>query len=354
MSQGTFVMFLVLVLAIGGVFDFGFGVVALIAIASVSGVYLRRYQKSGALSRLKQTHDSAVFETTKEFEENKLTWKQISEKKTNNIVLTEEDKVFLKKWKKVKKNYLKEKFDQDKEFFVMYQEWCKINGLPCNWSSAKTVDDSRKLLATFMKSVNCPMTNLFLMIGIGNNGQNNNSASALIAYFMERKMQNCVYLFDGDSFSGRGFDENAIVRNVADVTRRMWYYLGGYMYMRLASTALNASMSFSEFHDKHGGVHYIELCRGKLDESGNVVYGGDGHIFYAKYRRGDPAKVVVWGYGDIGKLEMLHAIKMGYCIIMVSSKQLRNGVVVERNVYEDGGIPNYQMEKVSMISRSSP
>jgi hypothetical protein len=299
----------------------------------------------------KNLFNETVKNSKETFNEDKVKYALIREKQRGgNLAI--EDMSFLKNWPKVKKDRLTQLHEQAEIYMVMYEEYCLVYNLPCKWSSAKTVDDSRKMLNEFVESKGCTDANVLLMIGIGNNGQNNTSVTALVAYFMNLLLKKSTLQYDGDNFSGDKFDENAIVRNIADVARYMCTCLGldSYMYMRFAASAFDTSMSFDVFCRKHGEAHHIELCPGSLDDDGNVVYGGGNtHIFEAKYQQGSLATVVVCGAGDIGVEEIRRAVELGYKLVVVSTEQLRNGAVVTRDVYKAAGIQNYTDGQVSVV-----
>ena len=301
------------------------------------------------LGRRKQVHDTDVIRTKNEFEEQKQRWKEISEKKKNNLLLTEEEENFITEWENIKDNFLEKKFTHDKELFFLYQEWCKINGFQCNWSFAKTVDESRMLLENYTKKVGRTEADTALMVGLGNSGLGDESMDKLLTFLTSIGFFDKIWVWDGDSPSKEG-----LIENIADTTLGLAEKLNGEKYCRVASTALDSSMKFEKIHANYGKANFIELCPGKLNICGEVVYGGyKTHIFKSKYKKGGKETLVVWGSGLIGREEIEHATKLGYNIVVVSVKQMRNGKVVEMDVYEACGLTDYKMGEVSMRVGSS-
>jgi len=312
-------------------------------------------KKLHVLNERKDMFDETVRNSKETFDKRKIEYTQIRKKQCSENLTTNEMS-FLKKWPKVKKARLTQIHEEAEMYMGMYEEYCHIHNIPCKWSSAKTVDDSRKMFDKFVKSKGYTMANVLLGIGLGNNGQNNNSVIALVEYFMKLPATNYIIQYDGDNFSGEEFDKNAIVRNIADVARYMCNSLGNslgnYMYMRFAASAFNTLMSFEEFRWKHGDAHHIEICPGAFDEDGEVVYGGKGtHIFEAKYQEDSLATVFVCGAGLIGLGEAAHAYALRYRMFVVSAEQLRGGKVVETDVYTLVGKPGWKNGTVADVGR---
>jgi len=333
--------------------------VALCACPFCLGYYRRSTEKKERerlLNEQKDMFDETARNSKETFRKDKIEYVRIREKQRDGNLLTLNEELFYKKWPTVKKDRLTQLHEEAEMYMVMYAKYCHIHNIPCKWSSAKTVDDSRKMFDKFVKSKGYTEANVLLGIGLGNNGKNNNGVFALVKYFMELPAINFIIQFDGDNFSGKKFDKKAIVENIADVARylcnSLGNSLGNYMYMRFAASAFNTLMPFEEFYWKHGGAHHIEICPGALAEDGEVLYGGKGtHIFEAKYHLGSLATVFVCGAGLIGLGEIAHAYALGYRMVLVAADQQRGDTVVRTDVYTPVDKYGHENGTVAVVDR---